>query len=92
MFVTIRDGQELSAPEEVLPDWLAVSVNDESSQDTFVLYWLSISGEVIDFAPRGTLAEAIAEVSDVVKPSEWSRCEVSLDESSESRIPRTLIG
>lgn len=90
--VTVRNGEELSTPEEVLPDWLAISSNDESTPDTFVLYWLSNSGEIIDFAQRNTLEGAIAEVSEAVNPSEWSNCEVSLDESSESHIPRTLIG
>jgi hypothetical protein len=89
--VTTRNGQVLNEPEEMFPDWLAISAVEESSLETFVLYWLSLSGEIIDFAQRNTLEEVLAEVSNAVRRSDWRECKVSLSDASEPQIPRALI-
>ena len=77
----------------VRPDWLAISHCPESatSPETFVLYFLSTDGEVIECIQRDTLEIAMDEALSLtgLAHDRWAVCDVPLDERASLR--RTIV-
>ena len=73
----------------VRPDWLAISHAMESGTlpETFVLYFLSTDGEVIEFIQRDSVEIALDEALSLTGlPHDcWVACDVPLDEATSLR-------
>ena len=77
----------------IRPDWLAIGFSPESatSPETFVLYFLTREGEVIECIQRDTLEIAMDDALALTSLSHdcWSACDVLLDERTS--LPRSLV-
>jgi hypothetical protein len=77
----------------VRPDWLAISHCPESamSPETFVVYFLTSEGEVIECIQRDTLEIAMDEALSLTGLAHdvWAVCGVPLDEGTSLR--RSII-
>ena len=87
----MEDGRPVEPMRIEHPTWLAISHwSDSTSNEFYILYFLSADGRCIDFAQRRSLEAAVDEVAAVVKSSQWRTCSVMLEEDWD-RIPRESI-
>jgi hypothetical protein len=90
----VESGRSVEPPHVRFPTWFGIANDTESWEGApFILLFIAEDGRWIDFAPRPTIADAMAEVAWIVPTGHWRECSVffSFDAYSDERhIPRPV--
>jgi hypothetical protein len=91
ILIEVQHGQRLDPPRLTRAEWLAVSHVKDTGIEKYILYFLSHSGEILDFAQRDTLEQVLVEAAGSLGIQSLLWVTADLEVPNDPRIPRELL-